>query len=126
MGLTIITHEQMFMSGLSGGLPHRYFYSAPHMNNNSMVDDPRVNQAKADCSEYWMDEDKVAQIVKETAPYQLENAWFLQLPIAYSYTFWWPWVKNYGGDSQVGYCNYDDMARFVWIDQELKNKMTGQ
>ncbi len=120
------SHAQMLMSGVSGSNPFRFFYTTAHANNNSMIADPVLDQAKLEVSRDYFDEAKRRQIVREIAPYILEQAFYLQLPIGYSYTFWQPWVKNYAGERQVGYCNYDDHARFIWIDQDLKEEMTGE
>ncbi|MEE8353465.1 MAG: ABC transporter substrate-binding protein [Dehalococcoidales bacterium] len=67
-----------------------------------------------------------AATLKETVPYILENAWYLQYPNAQSYTFWQPWVKNYDGEYCMGYTNFwTSLYRFGWVDQETKVEWTG-
>ena len=45
------------------------------------------------------------------------------LPTAYTYTGWWPWVKNYGGEMSVGSIRPGPIYARIWIDQELKKKL---
>jgi hypothetical protein len=53
-------------------------------------------------------------------PYVLSQAWYIPRPIPYTYVFWQPWLKNYNGETDLGYNT--DWAKYVWIDQTLKNK----
>ena len=39
---------------------------------------------------------------------------------------WKPWLKKCYGASDVGYYNPWSVTRFVWIDQDLKEEMTGK
>jgi len=48
------------------------------------------------------------------------------MPLPYSYVLWWPWVKNYHGELAVSWAGGPNAAPFVWIDQDLKEEMTGK
>jgi len=50
-------------------------------------------------------------------PYVLENAWYIETPQPYSYSFWWPWLKNYNGEAMTAFYQY------AWIDQSMKKTM---
>ena len=42
------------------------------------------------------------------------------------YQFWQPWMKNYTGEYEIGYmANFFAWSYFTWIDQDLKQEMTG-
>jgi peptide/nickel transport system substrate-binding protein len=36
---------------------------------------------------------------------------------------WWPWVKNYSGESFVSYGTTASWAEWVWLDKDLKKQM---
>ena len=59
---------------------------------------------------------------KELMKYVLDQAWVIPQVVAPTYTLWWPWVKNYSGEANVGY-NDRCFARWVWYDQELKKSI---
>jgi peptide/nickel transport system substrate-binding protein len=69
---------------------------------------------------------KVDQIHKGYMPYLLEQAYVIPMPTPYLYTFWWPWVKNYHGEYQLDYTNNYNWIQYVWVDQDLKEQMTGR
>ncbi len=66
------------------------------------------------------------QLIQEAALHFLEQAYAIELPTPYQSSMWWPWVKNYHGEFAVGDFNYDNYSRWVWVDQDLKNEMTGK
>ena len=65
------------------------------------------------------------QIMKDAIPYLIEQCFIIQLPSQYEYEFWQPWVKNYHGEVYVGYQRINDFCRYVWLDLDLKEDMTG-
>ena len=56
----------------------------------------------------------------------LYQNYYIQLPTGYTYTFWAPWIIDYHGEWTVGYANHYDQVRYIWMDQDLKEKMTGR
>ena len=66
------------------------------------------------------------KILKEFFPYALEQAWWVETPNPYVYTFWQPWVKGYGGEWGVGVCNRLNFPIWIWADMDQKKMMAGK
>ena len=47
----------------------------------------------------------------------------IQLPAEEVYTYWWPWVKNYFGEYEMGYLNITPALERLWIDQAMKKDL---
>ncbi len=94
--------------------------------NGSYINDPKCAQTRQDMLAAFPDEKKIDQIHREFMPYLLDQAYVIQLPAGYSYRFWWPWVKNYSGESSIGHYNIGNFSKYIWIDQELKRAMLGK
>lgn len=101
-------------------------WSGASMWNASYVDDPVLNKARDDMLRAFPDETKANEIHRKLMPYLLEQAYVIPLPRAYTYRFWWPWVKNYSGEGSIGYWNAPNWVKYVWIDQELKRSIIGE
>jgi len=121
------TFTEMAVQGLTvGTLPFKMVYSGPgKVWNVSMVNDPRINETYAALSEAYFDEPKRRQMMKELVPYMLEQCHKFQFPTPYVYTFWQPWIKNYSGEMYVGYTNLFSYTDYIWLDQDLREEMTG-
>ncbi len=96
-------------------------------DNGSYIKDDVAAKAKSDC---WNanaagDEAKVDQTYKQFAAYAMEQAWMIPWPRPYNYTLWWPWLKNYHGELNVGFDNGFYWTKWVWIDQDMKASLTG-
>jgi peptide/nickel transport system substrate-binding protein len=72
---------------------------------------------------YLVDQKAAMLKYRELMKFVLDQAYVVPGPAYPLTTFWWPWVKNYSGESSVGYYMYDSWATFVWIDQPLKKSM---
>jgi peptide/nickel transport system substrate-binding protein len=95
--------------------------------NGSYVNDPQVEEVYQAMQPFvGVDEEKLNKMNADLMPYVLEQAWVHPKPNPYSYVLWWPWVKNWHGELQVGYYNYPSYLKYRWQDVELKKKMTGQ
>ena len=68
-------------------------------------------------------DEEVIRLLRELAPHLLESAWGVWLPVPYMYTMWWPWLNNYYGVQDLGYCNQHRVWTFVWVDEGLKQSM---
>lgn len=64
---------------------------------------------------------KAYESYRKLVPYLMEQAFTIPRPSPYSYTFWTPWVKNHYGDASLR-----NWLPYVWIDQDLKEKLTGR
>ncbi|MBI4187823.1 MAG: ABC transporter substrate-binding protein [Chloroflexi bacterium] len=119
------SHTEAYFTGGSVTTPYAWHKFQPaDASNLSMVDDPVMNKAQEDFKAvYVFDEPKAAAIVKGAYKYSLEQAWYIDLPGPYTYTMWWPWVKNYHGEWIVGYTTPYNWPTWVWLDQTLKKSM---
>ncbi|OGO24313.1 MAG: hypothetical protein A2Z28_00205 [Chloroflexi bacterium RBG_16_51_9] len=61
--------------------------------------------------------------MKELLKYVLDQAWAIPTPYVPGYVFWWPWIKNYSGETTVGYFEGNSWSQFIWYDQDLKKSM---
>jgi peptide/nickel transport system substrate-binding protein len=69
------------------------------------------------------DEGKRQLMIRRMTREILEKAPYIWLPISYSYTAWWPWVKNYDGELRAGAERPGPIHARIWIDQAMKKKM---
>jgi peptide/nickel transport system substrate-binding protein len=60
------------------------------------------------------------KVIHDMMPYVLRNAWYIERPQPFTYSFWWPWLKNYNGEYSAGFWQY------AWIDQSLKQSLSGK
>ncbi len=70
-----------------------------------------------------MDEAKRNAMVKELGVYIIDQVAWMPLGLPYSLSCWWPWVKNYYGETECGFTNYSPLTSTLWIDQDLKAEM---
>ena len=59
-------------------------------------------------------------LFKDLAVYYIDNCPAIELGLGYIYNYWWPWLKNYYGESFCGFLNESAMVRTAWIDQAMK------
>ncbi len=121
------SYDMGIWSGAGGTYPYINYYSQPgNWGNASLINDPIINQAFDDWNAARFDEPKRRQIMRESAVYKLGLGYILLLPGANWYTFWWPWMKNYHGEERVGYIHTNTFAQYIWLDQDMREEMTGQ
>jgi len=106
---------EMFMGGSISYWPRSWNNFIPdNYLNKSMIDDPVMNAA----IQYWVDNsidwEGCNRVAKEAFLHAFEQAWYVPIPGAYTFTFWQPWFKGYHGQA---------FLKFTWIDQELKKEM---
>ncbi|UCD09969.1 MAG: ABC transporter substrate-binding protein [Dehalococcoidales bacterium] len=65
----------------------------------------------------WMAE------LKTVTSHMLEEAPYVYLPAPIFYDGWWPWMQNYFGAHNLGYFTPGIFLKFVWVDQDMKEKM---
>jgi len=74
--------------------------------------------------ELGKDDAAVARLLQKLAPFMVEKVvWGTVLPVPRTYEAYWPWVKNFHGELDVGYYNPHENTRWIWIDQDLKESM---
>jgi ABC-type transport system substrate-binding protein len=100
-------------------------YGSP--NNFAGINDEQIEEARDIIDSNLTDLNKRHQAVKNLAPHLLEQVYAQILPGAYSYTFWQPWVKSYQGEYKIGHTSgLLGYIKYLWIDQDLKEEMTGR
>jgi len=90
--------------------------------NPSQYSDPEYDRKMAAVYQE-QDESKRQQMLKDMTREIVEKAPYIWLPVAYNYTAWWPWVKNYGGELRAGSERPGPIHARMWIDQGMKRKM---
>jgi peptide/nickel transport system substrate-binding protein len=65
--------------------------------------------------------------LKELNVRAIDAVAYIGMPANYYYIYAYPWVKNYFGETNLGYINDASQAyAAIWLDQEAKNKGTGR
>jgi peptide/nickel transport system substrate-binding protein len=95
------------------------------MNQGDIID-PVLDKAYADVEINFFDMDEIGRIYRELTLYVLDQAWNVVLPTPYNWVLWQPWVKGYAGELSTGCWDLYKWMRFLWIDQDLKEEMTGR
>ena len=90
--------------------------------NPSQYSDPEFDKRMA-AAYLERDEGKRQLLVKLMTRDIVEKAPYIWLPIAYGYSAWWPWVKNYDGELRVGAERPGPIHARMWVDQDLKKKL---
>ena len=70
-----------------------------------------------------MDSAKRNALLKELGIYVIGEAYTLGIAEAFELCYWWPWVKNYYSEVEVGHTNPVVINAAIWIDQALKAEM---
>jgi peptide/nickel transport system substrate-binding protein len=90
--------------------------------NPSMYSDPTFD-ARMDELYRARDEARRIELVRELTIEILDQAPYIWLPTGFTYSAWWPWVKNYGGELRVGAVRPGPIYARIWIDQDMKREM---
>ncbi len=90
--------------------------------NPPMYSDPKLD-AKVLEIHRTQDEDQRKAMLREVTADIIAQAPCIWLPTPYVYAAWWPWVKNYGGETSLGSMRPGPVYARIWIDQALKKKM---
>ena len=70
-----------------------------------------------------VDDAERAAIQKEAAQYFHDQIAQIGLPSPKYLVYWWPWMKNYFGETETMYYHASDLIARMWIDQDLKKEM---
>jgi len=123
-------YEDLFCGGPgpAGNLYIAYsFVTGPFGGNFSYVDDPVAREAKNKMMSISIPDPAGADAVhKELMKYELPLVVSIPGVCPPGYHMWWPWVKNYHGESSLGYTSYPNFIKYLWIDAAMKKSMTGR
>ena len=67
-------------------------------------------------------------LIKADDVRRLGEMYPLCLPTAQGQSFWWPWIKGYSGESDLGLpdeSGWGEIPKYIWIDEALKATMGG-
>jgi peptide/nickel transport system substrate-binding protein len=125
------THPEIAASGVPQARMYYFivfFLGKDGVSNQSMVNDPKMTEGIARVAKTMVTDEPAAMKIwgDELWLYTLSQAYYIPRPAAPTYTFWWPWLKNYSGEIQVGESlrHEDAWIKYIWLDQDLK-KQTG-
>jgi peptide/nickel transport system substrate-binding protein len=92
--------------------------------NASLISDPYIDEKAGEIKEAAMTDFGPAMAMeKELLKYVLDKAYCIPTPAYPIFSLWWPWLKNYTGETSVGYAPGDSWAQWIWIDKDLKKSM---
>ena len=125
--------EELMLTASCGGngvMWVRYsfgYYRGPNAFNISRADDPIGSDPTIEAA--FLAQEKVINVdfaecdrlMKNLIPYLIDKVFLIQMPAPYGYRLWQPWIKNYYGEG------VDKISiQYMWIDRDLKEKMTGR
>ncbi|MFC2056983.1 ABC transporter substrate-binding protein [Chloroflexota bacterium] len=95
----------------------------PGSQNLSGIDDPVINETVPKIRRALItDVEEADRMDKELMKYVLDQAYAIPRVAPYTYSVWWPWIKNYSGEILMGDASHTFFT-WVWLDQELKKSM---
>ncbi len=117
-------YDDMFYYSSSSNWQKMQNFTGVSQYNTSYVNDTRCNEALVVALELiGVDEAKLAKDFAALVPYVLEQCWSISKPSPYLYVVWWPWVKNWNGEFNIGYYNSPSYLKYRWSDVALKQQM---
>jgi len=99
--------------------------------NYAIADDPEIGGMITSMRAAFFDNERLWATYTEPtatrpnwATYLHDQAWYIDLPVAYRYFVWQPWLKGYGGVryGPTYHCDHE-YQQFIWVDQDLKKAM---
>ncbi len=123
--MTTRTHAAGYLMNSTYGNPTtamRKNFLSKQTFNASLYSDPEFDGLMEQAF-LERDEGKRTQLIRQMTRHVLEHAPYIWLPTPYSFTAWWPWVRNYGGELRAGAERPGPIHARMWIDQAMKAKM---
>jgi peptide/nickel transport system substrate-binding protein len=117
-------YDSMFYYNSSGNWAKMQNFAGSSQYNMSYVNDSVCNEALARSMDLiGVDEIALMKNFADIVPYVVEQCYQISKPSPYTYTCWWPWVKNWNGELNVGYYNGTSYLKYRWCDVALKQQM---
>jgi len=98
----------------------------PYIENYHLAQDPHSNEVYDLLLSTYLDTAERQRIMKEYNVYRLEKFWEINVPTAYSYAVWQPWLKGYNGEYSVGFWNQFAWSMYLWVDEDLRKEIIGK
>jgi len=111
-----------FTAGMSNPFTTTRVNFVSHTYNPAQWDDPKFGEMFAAAS-HERDDNKRYAMFHDMARNILRGVPYVFLPVPYYYGAWWPWVKNYNGETRAGAAKTGPIYARLWIDQALKKQM---
>jgi peptide/nickel transport system substrate-binding protein len=121
-----IGYQDMIAIGTSppSSYPEQSLYAARNWVNCSLINEEYVDQEAAKIRAQAVTDFQAAmEMTRPLVIYLLGKAYVVPAPRYPTYTVWWPWLKNYSGETSVGYFPGDSWTQWVWVDQNMKSTM---
>ena len=121
------TYDKLVFRYCTFTSPYKLLDSRPDSEfDASMINDPKCNEYFDKVQAAFFNPPEFNRILKDYVLYFQSNAWVVQMPMYYVYTAWWPWLRGCHGEYAVGYSNQWSWGQYMWVDQDMKVKMTGR
>jgi peptide/nickel transport system substrate-binding protein len=125
---TVVTSRAYDMTNGAQATPDSSFFSdtvfvpgAPF--NASQINDPYINDLYAKMTKIAATDLHQAMLdYRAIALYALDQAYGIGSPAIPATTFWWPWLKNYSGETSMGYSDAS-WPQYIWYDEAFKKSM---
>jgi len=95
---------------------------ATSIYNSSNHNDPAMDELYFK-AEGEVDYAKMEAYTKQLCIDLIDSAAYIPMANPYQLCYAWPWVKNYYGEVETGFINYEPMWQTMWVDQALKAEM---
>ena len=127
--VTNLMTNRDYQMATGGRAPVGIFYLLSNLTgqattNGSVVNDPVINDGITKVRQACItDMHQGMHLFKEMMPYVLGQAYAIPMPANPLTIYWWPWLKNYSGETCVGMESGNAWAQWIWYDQALKKSM---
>jgi len=121
-----VPYDQMLYRTFPGSYFNMHLYQAftrgaailniSHINSPPGTDQYLEDLFNDQSENLFVDMNKVYDDVKKVNRYVMEQAYAVPFPLPYTYSFWWPWLKNNYGQGE-------ELLRYSWIDRNMKTSM---
>jgi peptide/nickel transport system substrate-binding protein len=103
--------------------PEAAAYTQITWSNASLINDPYINKVAGEAALTSItDMNAGMRETRELMKYLLPKAYVIPTPRYPTYTLWWPWLKNYSGETCVGWLAWN-WPWWVWVDKDLMKSM---
>ena len=118
-------HAYTALFGAQGGgtifpILNNYFKTGS-IANRCVVSDPYID-GMVEKIAVEFDRDKRNAMFAEVFTYIEGQCIYIPLPTAVTYTAWWPWVKNYSGETTLDVQGPGHVFAHTWLDQDLREE----
>ncbi len=121
-GETGIDYNHSFMAGDAWGAVGMIDLKTTSPENVARWQDTYYDGAYDEAA-VIVDSAERAKAFNALAIYWIDEASSMQLPAPFVLAYWWPWVKNYYGETDIALLDYSWQIGELWIDQDLKKEL---